>query len=125
MAWLRWLLGLQGTLYVVAGAWPLVHMASFEAVTGAKTDDWLVYTVGLLLVLIGAVLLGALRRRRLDGLVVALAIGTALVLAGVELVHVLDGTIDSIYLADAAVEALLALMLVVAWRRAATEGRLA
>ena len=36
------MLAAQGALYVVTGVWPLLHMASFEAVTGPKTDDWLV-----------------------------------------------------------------------------------
>ena len=37
----------QGVYYVVSGAWPLVHIDSFQKVTGRKTDLWLVHTVGL------------------------------------------------------------------------------
>jgi hypothetical protein len=123
MGWLRVVLGVQGTFYVVTGGWPLAHFASFEAVTGPKTDDWLVYTVGLLLMVIGAVLLAALRRPRIDGLVVALAAGTALALAGIEIVHVLDHVISPVYLVDAAIELLIVLLLAIAWRRAIVRDR--
>ena len=116
MRLLRWVLAAQGAMYVVTGIWPLLHMKSFEAVTGPKTDDWLVYTVGLLLAVIGAVLLAALRRRTLDGLFVVLAIGAALSLTAVEVVHVLDGTIARIYLLDAAIETLIAALLAIGWR---------
>ncbi|MDX2152697.1 MAG: hypothetical protein SFV54_18290 [Bryobacteraceae bacterium] len=53
----RALAGLQGTVYVLTGLWPLVHMPSFLAVTGPKTDLWLVNTVGWVVTVIGAVLL--------------------------------------------------------------------
>lgn len=114
---LRSVLGAQGAMYVVTGTWPLLHMRSFEAVTGPKTDDWLVHTVGLLLAVIGAVLLAALARRTAYGLIVVLAIGTALALAAIDVVHVLDGTIARIYLLDAAIEAAFVALLTVAWGR--------
>ncbi len=31
----------QAVLYVATGVWPLVHMRSFEAVTGRKRERWL------------------------------------------------------------------------------------
>ncbi|GAB3268388.1 hypothetical protein GCM10027449_01670 [Sinomonas notoginsengisoli] len=41
---------LQGLFNTANGAWPLLHMRSFEAVFGPKVDTWLVRTVaGLLL----------------------------------------------------------------------------
>lgn len=116
MALLRSVLAVQGGMYVVTGVWPLLHMASFEAVTGPKTDDWLVYTVGLLLAVIGGVLLAALARRTVDGLVIALAVGTALSLAAIEVVHVLNGTISRIYLLDAVIEGLFAALLLIVAR---------
>lgn len=39
----------QGIYYVASGLWPLLHMRSFEAVTGPKRDKWLVNTVGALI----------------------------------------------------------------------------
>ena len=45
------------------GAWPNVHMRSFEAVTGKKREPWLVRAVGLLLVTSGSALALAASRR--------------------------------------------------------------
>src|SRR5262249_51641109 len=60
LPWLPWV---QGLYYVLAGVWPLLNMHSFLAVTGPKTDLWLVNTVAVLLVVIGAVLLASAWRR--------------------------------------------------------------
>ena len=103
-SYVRWVLGVQAGMYILTGVWPLLHMPSFEAVTGPKTDDWLVHTVGLLLAVVGAVLLAASRRREIDRLFVGLAIGAALALAGIELVYVVNETISRIYLLDTAIE---------------------
>jgi hypothetical protein len=101
---IRATLVVQGVLYVVTGIWPLLDTASFEAVTGPKVDDWLVYTVGLLLVVVGCVLLSAVVRRRIGLSIMALAFGVALALASIEIAFGLDGRIWRIYLLDAAVE---------------------
>jgi hypothetical protein len=89
---------------VFSGAWPLVHVDSFQKVTGPKTDLWLVNTVGLLLVAIGGGLVVAgVSRQAVPALVViAMACAAALVL--IELVYVLKRVISPIYLADALVE---------------------
>lgn len=118
----RWVLRLQGAMYVVTGVWPLLHMASFEAVTGPKTDDWLVHTVGLLLATIGAVLVAGAVRREVDRLFVVLGIGAALSLAAIEVVYVAGGTISRIYLLDAAIEGAIALALIVGALRSAGRG---
>jgi hypothetical protein len=123
MTLIRAVLVVQGAIYVVTGIWPLVSIASFEAVTGPKTDDWLVHTVGLLLAVIGAVLLAAAARRVVDGLVVALAVGVALSLAVIDVVYVANGTIARIYLADAALEGLIAALLLVVRAGPAARGR--
>ena len=49
----RWVLMFQGTYYLLTGAWPLVSMASFEFISGSKTDHWLVNTVGILAIAMG------------------------------------------------------------------------
>jgi len=36
----------QGAYYAVFGAWPLVHLRSFEKVTGPKLEEWLTKGVG-------------------------------------------------------------------------------
>jgi hypothetical protein len=119
----RVVLAIQGALYVLTGLWPLFHYPSFEAVTGPKVDVWLVHTVGLLLAVIGAVLLAGLRRRPLDLLLVALAIGTALSLGLIEVFYVAAGRISMIYLADAVLEFAFAIVLVAALRSLARRPR--
>ena len=72
----RWLLTLclvQGIYYTLTGVWPLVHVRSFLAVTGPKTDLWLVKTVGVLVAVIGVVIALAWWRGRITDEVALLA----------------------------------------------------
>jgi hypothetical protein len=102
---LKQALRLQGLYYLVTGLWPLIHLASFEAVTGPKTDDWLVKMVGLLAAAIGAALLTAARQSsRGSSEILVLAVGSAGAFAAVDVWYVLQGAIAKVYLADAAVE---------------------
>jgi len=101
----------QGVFYVATGVWPLIHIDSFQAVTGPKVDWWLVRTVGVLVGVIGLVLITAARRRRIGPEVALLAIGSALGLAAIDTIYALSGVISPVYLADAVVE----LALVAAW----------
>jgi hypothetical protein len=117
----RLLLAAQGIYYVLAGAWPLVSMSAFEAVTGPKTDDWLVRTVGVLAAAIGATLLVGARTPAPRAEAVVLAVLSACGFAAIDLVYGLSGRISRIYLADAAVEIALALGIVLSsWSRATT-----
>lgn len=101
----------QGVFYLLGGVWPLVHLRSFFAVTGPKTDAWLVQTVGALLAVIGVALLLVARRPRVDAEWKFLAAAAAFVLAAVDVIFVHRRVIPPIYLADAAAETLL----VAAW----------
>jgi len=106
--WRRRLIAFQAAYYLAAGLWPLVHLPSFEAVTGSKTDDWLVHMVGLLAAVIGAALGVAVAHERQGAAeIVVLAAGAALAFAGIDFWYVLSGTISPIYLADALVELVL------------------
>lgn len=99
------LIGLvQGIYFLVFGIWPIIHMNSFLRITGPKIDLWLVKTVGMLLVVIGAVLVFAYYQAEINSAIVFLAIGSALSLAVVELIYVAKRVIFPIYLADAVVE---------------------
>ena len=111
----------QSAYFFTMGLWPLVHYRSFEVVTGRKRDVWLVKTVGaLLLPVAGSIGMAASRRRAPDE-VRLLAAGSALALGGVESLYALRGRIRWVYLADAAIEALLVLGLLTA-RRPAEDG---
>ena len=75
----------------MTGIWPLFGINSFQAVTGAKTDVWLVYTVGCLVAAIGAALLMAAISGRTTPEVIVVAVGSAVALAGIDVVFVLPG----------------------------------
>ena len=98
---------LQGTYFVVTGAWPLASMATFERVTGPKSDDWLVKTVGALIIVIGGTLVLAAARGAVTAEIVTLAMGSALALTAVDVTYVAQGRIARIYLLDAVAEVLL------------------
>jgi hypothetical protein len=102
------ILAFQSTYYILTGLWPLVHFASFELVTGPKTDDWLVRMVGLLVVLIGVTLAIAVRRGAVHTLeITVLAAGATLAFSFIDIWYALSGRISCIYLADAALELVL------------------
>jgi hypothetical protein len=107
----------QGVFYALTGVWALVDLDSFMAITGPKTDRWLVKTVGVLVTVIGAVLLLAWRRREVPPEVMLLAIGSALSLAAIDIIYVSNRTISPIYLLDAVAEVGLALAWIPAARR--------
>src|SRR5215217_5565456 len=97
----------QGAYFVVAGVWPVLSIRTFEAVTGPKTDDWLVKTVGVLVAVIGLVLILAGLRGQFASEVVILAVGTALALAGIDVWYVARRVISRVYLLDAVLELVL------------------
>ena len=108
----------QGVFYFLSGAWPLVHPDSFQLVTGPKLELWLVQTVGVLLIVSGAVLFLAGRARRVTREIVFLGAGQAGALAGVDLWCVLEPRTTRAYWLDALAElALVAAWLILATRR--------
>jgi hypothetical protein len=102
----RWrLLAFQSGYYGVTGIWPILHLPSFEAITGPKIDDWLVHMVGLLAAVIGVVLGSATVRNRVRSPeVVLLAVTSAAAFAAIDLWYGLSGRISPIYLGDAALQ---------------------
>jgi hypothetical protein len=100
---------IQGIYYLLMGIWPLLGIISFQRVTGPKTDLWLVYTVGLLLAVIGCAIMLSAYRRKIPHEIAFLAIGTAVVLVGIEVVFIFKGIISAIYLLDTVVQGVLIL----------------
>lgn len=96
----------QGVFDVVTGVWPIVHLRSFEAVTGPKREGWLVKTTGALITAIGGALLAAGLRRRVGPELMLLAAGSAASLAVVDLVYS-PQRISPVYLLDALAEGVL------------------
>jgi energy-converting hydrogenase Eha subunit E len=105
----------QGLYFLVTGIWPLVSIRTFEAVTGPKTDDWLVRTVGVQVAVVGAVLVLAGLREAVTPEIALLAVGSALGLMGIDLWYVARRVIPRIYLLDAAAELVIVGLWVVLW----------
>jgi hypothetical protein len=101
----------QAGYYLMTGIWPILHLRSFEGISGPKVDRWLVKTVGALIAVIGAVIGLATWRRRLTPEIELLAIGSAVSLAAIDIVYVARRRIRWVYLLDAAAE----VGLVVSW----------
>ena len=94
----------HGLFNVIGGVWPLVHLPSFEAVFGPKTDRWLVRTVAGLLLANGCSQLIASRRASDASAAAAVGIGTAATLATIDLIYAPSGRISKVYLLDAVLE---------------------
>ena len=97
-------IGIQAAYYTLTGIWPIVHRRSFEAVTGRKTDYWLVQMVGALAIAIGGSLALAARRSAPSREAVALSVGSAAAFAAIDATHATRGRIRRVYLLDLAVE---------------------
>lgn len=109
----RWrlVLRIQAFYYVMTGVWPLLSRRSFEAVTGRKRDWWLVQMVALLAISNGISLGAATMRENVSGEARMLSACTAFSFAVIDVVYVVRSEIRPVYLADAAVEGLILLVL--------------
>lgn len=94
----------HGLFNVAGGLWPLLHMGSFEAVSGPKADRWLVRTVSLMMVANGLVQLNASRSPDGVGEARRVGVATAVPLAAIDLVYAPKGRISKVYLLDAVAE---------------------
>ena len=111
----------QAGYYLLTGAWALLDIRSFQKMTGPKVDTWLVKMVGALVVVIGAALALAGRRRALSPEVKLLAIGSALAFTSVDIFYVGRRRISPIYLLDALAELILIAAWVIALGQSGTE----
>ena len=100
MEWLLVLLWVQGVYTLATGVWPIVHMRSFEAVTGPKADRWLVKTVGALLIPVASCWLWNAWHSTASTEAALLGIATALGLATVDFYYAGIGRIRKIYMVD-------------------------
>jgi hypothetical protein len=109
------LAALQGFYYAATGLWGIFGLRSFQAVTGPKTDLWLVRTVGVLVLASGLTMMAAATRAKgagpVDPAVRFLAASEAAGFAAIEVLYTARGAISPVYLGDAAIE----LALVAAW----------
>lgn len=103
---------IQGLYYACSALWPLLHYRSFEAVTGKKTDVWLVKTVATFILVIATVITAGASWWRGAGAVLACLSCVAFIV--IDTWYGLRRVISRVYLLDAALEA----VLLVAWARA-------
>jgi hypothetical protein len=101
---LRAVAGVQGMYFLLAGLWPILAIDSFQAVTGRKADLWIVYAVGAVIAAVGTTLLLAALNRRVTAEIAVLGIGSAAVLAAIDVIFVVREVISWVYLLDAAAE---------------------
>jgi hypothetical protein len=94
----------QGIFYVATGLWPIIHMRSFEAVTGPKLDKWLARTLGGLIAAVGATLVVGAFERRTSRALRMLGISSAIALGAADIVYAARRRISKVYLGDAAAE---------------------
>ena len=113
---LRTAMAVQGAYYMLTGVWPLVHLESFEWVTGPKVDDWLVRTVGLMAAVIGLALSVGARAERPAGAIVVLSVASAAAFTLVDVTYVAVGRISPVYMLDAFAEVVLLVAVIAGWR---------
>jgi hypothetical protein len=89
---------------LTTGLWPLLHLRSFEAVSGPKTDRWLVKTVAGLVAGNGLVQIGARDSATALAQARRIGLGTAVTLAAIDLTYAPAGRISRVYLVDAALQ---------------------
>ncbi len=100
----RSVLGVQAAYFLGTGAAPFVSRRLFEAVTGPKTEWWLVKTLGGVVCALGAGFASAAARGRVTPEITAIAAGSAAALAASDVWYVARGRIRPTYLLDAGVE---------------------
>lgn len=93
-------LAVQGWFYVITGLWPVLHIKSFEMITGSKKEKWLVKTVGLFVLTSGIIFI----KYNDTEPALLLAILNAFMLAMVDIYYHFKGILPKVYLLDAAVE---------------------
>ncbi len=102
---------LQGGYYFITGLWPVLHMPSFLALTGPKTDLWLVEMVGLLSASIGITLFLQTKDHPYT-----LGVLAALSYLVIDCIYVFKNVISPIYLCDATIQIMVLIWLFVSFK---------
>jgi hypothetical protein len=109
---MRVVLLIQAVYFSLFALWPIVHIRSFEYVSGPKYDKWLVKTVSLLLLSVALTLFYAIAQDSLSAPIIFLGLASAFSMLAIDVIYTLKGTISRIYLADACAELFLFISLV-------------
>jgi hypothetical protein len=108
---INYLLAIQGTYSLITALWGLVDIETFMAVTGPKTDVWLVKTVSVLIMPIAFSLISAIYIK--NSIVPAAIVGltSALGLASIDFYYTSNNVISDVYMADGFMQ----LLFIIAW----------
>jgi hypothetical protein len=93
---------------LITGLWPVIDITSFMHVTGPKTDIWLVKMVGLLTAAIAITLFSSYKNKSV--ITKTLSIASALAYLSIDVYYYFNGTLSPVYLADAGVETVIILL---------------
>ena len=106
MRLLKYLIIVQAVYILLTALWPIIDIRSFMAVTGYKTDIWLVKTVGALLIPVALTLVMYLYIPTDRRPALMLGSGTAAAFICIDFYYALTDVIPDIYLADGLAEIL-------------------
>jgi hypothetical protein len=104
---MRVLLIIQSVYFLLTALWPLLDIESFMAVTGPKTDIWLVKTVAALLIPVSICIALPLLVKMDPVPSAVLAFTSNVSFICIDVFYSLNGTISKIYLADAVIQLIL------------------
>jgi hypothetical protein len=113
----RALVRAQASYYGLTGAWPIVHRRSFEAVSGPKTDYWLVRMVGALTAATAVTLAVGARGEDVSPETRVLALTSAASFAAVDGYYGARRRISKVYLIDLFLQGCLIVLLLRLQRR--------
>jgi hypothetical protein len=113
----RSVLRAQSGYYLVTGLWAVTHRRSFEAVSGAKTDFWLVRMVGALTAATAAALFSGTRAREVSPETRVLSLATAASFAAVDGYYGWRGRISKVYWADLVLQVSFISLTSISWKR--------
>lgn len=107
---LKVLLLAQGVYSLLTASWGLIDIESFMAITGPKSDVWLVKTVSVLIIPISLCLLSYLITRSGFTQVAIVGITSAIGLGTIDFYYSLRDVISKVYLGDGFMQVLFLLM---------------
>lgn len=114
----RSVLAAQGAYYVLLGAWPLAHFASFARAVALPVNPFQAHVFGAVLVVLGACLLEAVRREPPTAFPTLLGVSVAAAIAFVELVWLPQSRVQSVLWLDLIVQLAAAVALLLFYPRA-------
>ena len=113
---MRAVITLQMVYYLITALWPLFHFKSFELIFGQKKENWLVYTVSVLLLSYCATTAINLSLNHEPSFeIIILSVFHAIGLILIDVIFVVRKKIRNVYLGDAFVQFILLGLIIFSW----------